>query len=323
MAPSTTANPETPIAKPAVVAHKKRFTNPLVSSTEYRDYDIRYVDGLRERVQNEVNLQLDKGSAKVISVYYRDLTNDDLFGINESELFSPASLLKVPLMITILKYAESNASILQQTVEYNQPVELLHKKNPEGITANSVLITGRSYTIDQLLEIMIEVSDNEATILLLQYIDNVAPGFRQTVEKDLKMIAPAQANHLDDYVSVKRYSSFFRTLFNASYLSEEMSNKALNILSRTGFGNGIRQAVPKQIVVCQKYGHRQLDKDHHQYHHFAIVYHPKKPFLLGVMTKGASPEKLQSAIAAIAGKIYQEVDAKANEQASYLSRDVD
>ncbi len=307
--------------KPVSTFKKKRFTNPLADSPEYHEYDIRPVPDLSSIIQNSVNKQIAKGVAKSISVYYRDLTNDQVIGINEKETFSPASLLKVPLLITILKYAEQNLGILKQPITYNSPSEKKYKAT--GVVDNSTLIRGRSYTVDQLLEVMVVASDNEATILLLQFIDEVAPGFRHKVETDLKLETPNKLNYTDDYITVRRYSSFFRTLFNASYLSPEMSEKALSMLAETGYGNGIRQAIPTEIEISQKYGHRKIDETHHQYHHFAIVYHPVKPFLIGIMTKGKSPESLQSVIAAIASTVYLEVNKQTNQKASYLSRDVD
>ncbi|WP_417612372.1 serine hydrolase [Owenweeksia hongkongensis] len=307
--------------KPVSTFKKKRFTNPLADSPEYHEYDIRPVSDLSSIIQNRVDKQIAKGAANSISVYYRDLTNDQVIGINEKETFSPASLLKVPLLITILKYAEQHPSILRDKIPYNSPSEQIHKLS--GISDKSALIRGRSYEIEQLLEIMVVASDNEATILLLQYIDNISPGFRTQVENALKLETPSQINYTDDYITVRRYSAFFRTLFNASYLTPAMSEKALDMLAKTGYGNGIRQAVPAQVVVSQKFGHREIDATHHQYHHFAIVYHPNKPFLIGIMTKGKSPESLQSVIAAIANTIYIEVNRQSNQKASYLSRDVD
>lgn len=307
--------------KPKYAVPKKRLTNPLADSKEYHDYDISPVANMASILENAVASQIKKGAANSISVYFRDLTNNQVIGINEEEVFSPASLLKVPVLISILKYAEDSPNTLHDQVTYNLPSEHIHKAT--GISDQSALIRGRSYTIEQLLEIMVVVSDNEATILLLEYIDRVAPGFRTQVETDLKLETPPHLNYMDDYLTVRTYSAFFRTLFNASYLSVEMSEKALGMLSKTGYGNGIRQAIPLEIPISQKFGHRKLDENRHQYHHFAIVYHSSKPFLIGIMTKGKSTEALQSTIATIAHTTYQAVNKQTMQKASYLSRDVD
>ena len=318
-------NPKKPMAAKAATTVQQvstsHFTSPISESDGYRKFDIRPVSKMNEAIENRVEELLQKGKAQAISVYYKDLTNNKVVGINEAELFSPASLLKVPVLITVLKYAEDFPTTLQQSLMYNGPSSANEYKDIH-IDQKSVIITGRSYTIDQLLEIMIVASDNEATLLLLDYIDRVAPGFRQQVEADLKLYT----NNIDydqDFLTVKRYSSFFRVLYNASYLDKKMSEKALDILSKTGYGNGIRQAVPQSILVSHKYGHRQVNDKQHQYHHFAIIYHPYKPFLLGVMTKGPSEEKLQASIASIAQTVYLKVDSMAGKNGNYLSRDID
>ena len=301
---------------------RKHFINPFSESKEFRSYDVRPIPNLETIINKTVEQQITASNATSIAVYYRDLTNDQVIGVNETEKFSPASLLKVPVLITILKYAEDHPEVLTQTIFYDAPVKAIHKDKPYGISDYTVLIPGHHYSIDKLLEIMIMISDNDATILLLKFIDQQAPGLRESVEQELKL----NTGHQDpstDFVSVKGYSSFFRTLYNASFLNEEMSEKALQILSKTGYGNGIRLVVPKDIVVSQKFGHRKIDETHEQYHHFAIVYHQNKPFLLGIMTKGKTNEHLQSAIASIADTIYKSVDKQTQEHPSYISRDVD
>lgn len=47
-----------------------------------------------------------KGDIINLSVYYRNLTNGNWFGIEEKELFSPASLMKLPLLLAYYKLEE-------------------------------------------------------------------------------------------------------------------------------------------------------------------------------------------------------------------------
>src|SRR5437868_7541296 len=53
-----------------------------------------------------------------VSVYFRDLNNCQWIGINEDATFSPASLLKTPLMIAYLKTAQKDPSILQRNYTF-------------------------------------------------------------------------------------------------------------------------------------------------------------------------------------------------------------
>src|SRR6185436_6660347 len=89
-------------------------------------------------------------------------------GINEKENFSPASLLKVPIMIAALKKAETDPGFLKKKVAYT---EHLDKAVVPNITDTHLVKIGTSYTIEDLMERMIQYSDNEAKELLLRNLD--------------------------------------------------------------------------------------------------------------------------------------------------------
>jgi hypothetical protein len=44
----------------------------------------------------------------------------------------------------------------------------------------------------------------------------------------------------EDFLSVKDMATFFRILYNASYLGRENSEYALKLLSQVDFNNGLR-----------------------------------------------------------------------------------
>jgi beta-lactamase class A len=53
-----------------------------------------------------------------ISLYFRDLNNGMWHGINYNELFSPSSLMKVPVMIAVLKACEEKKFSLKDKLPY-------------------------------------------------------------------------------------------------------------------------------------------------------------------------------------------------------------
>ena len=101
-----------------------------------------------------------------------------------------------------------------------------------------------------------------------------------------------------------------------------MSELALDYLSNTGFGNGIRKAIPSNIMVCHKYGFKKTDPSTFQYHQFGIVYFPKKPFLLGIMTKGGNPQDLKTIIFELTQLIFSEIESQSNVSNHHLDRDL-
>jgi beta-lactamase class A len=110
-------------------------------------------------------------------------------------------------------------------------------------------------------------------------------------------------------LSVKQYASFFRILYNASYLNRENSEYALSVLARIAFDQGLRGTLPQTMPIAHKFGERSnLGTDGpNQLHDCGILYYPESPYLLCVMTRGDNIPHLQQAIQAISDVIYKDV----------------
>ena len=65
-----------------------------------------------------INQEKNKGHAQEVSVYFRDLQYGPTFGIDEYSKFSPASLLKLPMMISYLSLSEDNPDILNKEIYF-------------------------------------------------------------------------------------------------------------------------------------------------------------------------------------------------------------
>jgi len=120
---------------------------------------------LNVQINNMINNS--KQHISHISVYYKEFSSGAWIGINEKEGFSPASLLKVPLMIAYYKVAESNPSYLKIRIEY-QPINVDVSQNI--ITTIKPLIKGEFYSLEELINKMIIDSDNQAFYLLYKYL---------------------------------------------------------------------------------------------------------------------------------------------------------
>lgn len=246
-----------------------------------------------------------------ISYYFRDLDNGIWVGVNEKDLFAPASLFKLPLMLAILKEAESNPAILSASYQYfNKDFEGLDE-GYDGYPKKD----GQFYTVEELLREMIVYSDNAAALILLKYIgdDKLA-----AVEKFLSHEIPKNGGSNTNFIRVKDYASIFRILFNCTFLNKEMSVKALTYLSQAHYPKGIRSAILREIPVAHKYGIRDIELNGskvkgYQLHHFGIVYYPNKPFIIGVMTRGKNEEISNKIIHDLAEITYREVDRQMKE----------
>ncbi len=278
------------------------FTNPLLEC----DLGETYLSQSKARpsvrkLQKLIESKQESGDIVFASLYFRDLNNGPVIGINESEKFFPASLMKVPLAMLFYKASETNPDTLEQKVnpiKYPPVVNLSQLIEPETRINDTT-----EYSIKELIEHALLYSDNRASELLV----NVMPeGGLKTVLNDLHLEMPK--NSVDDFFTVKEYSTFFRVLFNSSYLSKDNSEKILALLSQTKFSEGIRAHIPKNILVSSKFGERETrDSNIKQLHDCGIVYYPSHPYLICIMTRGTEIEALKKAIADISQLVYSEV----------------
>ncbi len=255
------------------------------------------INEVKLKVQDLVNKELGKKNINFISVYFRDLNNGPWFGINEKEKFMPGSLLKVPLMISIFKIAESYPGILQEEIFYKGGDASFQYFEPE-----KKIEPDKIYTVEDLIEAMIKYSDNGAAVILQQYI-----ALKQLNESyiDLGIEMPSNSQYS---MPVRTYSSFFRILFNATYLNRDLSEKALGILSQSTFKDGLRLGVPAGITVVHKFGERESNENSEkQLHDCGIVYYPGQPYILCIMTRGNDFGKLSDVIKNISSLVYGEI----------------
>ena len=289
------------------------YINPLLDCEQARETaENRELKPFRSHIEHFIENELNKKWADRVSVYFRDLNNGPWFAIGDTQNFYPASLLKVPVMIAVLKQAETHPELLKKKIPYtDKKVQAYQNEIPKK------LAFGRSYTVEELLRQMIVYSDNVPTYLLDNFVDinilhrtyidlGIYDPYREA-NRSFPVFASPSYN-----ISVETYASFFRVLFNASYLSKQMSEKALALLTECAFKDGLVAGVPPHIKVAHKYGNHESGEnlERKQLHDCGIVYYPDHPYLLCIMTSGNSYDKLDDAIVDISHMIYKEIEAQ-------------
>lgn len=278
---------------------QKRLTNKLLDfdippSNELGDY--------KNKLEQIVDTNMANKNATRISVYYRDLNNGPWVGLYEEEKFIPASLLKIPLMMIYYKNAEKKPSILKKKYKFI-PGEFNQYSVTQHYDPKVDLEEGKEYTVEELIERMIVYSDNNALFILASHAD---PDEQRELFTELGFKLPSELNASAQFVSVRNIGSFFRVLYNATYLNEEMSEKALQLLTKTDFKKGITAGVPSDVTVAQKYGERD-DNGIMELHDCGIVYFPNHPYIICIMTQGTNYEKLSNVIKDISSLTYEKV----------------
>lgn len=280
-----------------------KFISPLLECEQsVFSSQINGLDPLHDKIEKKIADLKQEGVINDASVYFRDLSNGPWFGVNEHMPFSPASLLKLPVMMAYYKKAETEPTLLDKKVKYGGNDSLLE----QTITPTNTIERGREYAIENLIEHMIIYSDNAALTVLE---DNIDPVLIDKITLDLG-IETANQGTPEDFMSVKGYAGLFRILYNASYLEKSLSEKALEILSRTEFTKGLVANVPKSIKISHKFGERELPGGVKQLHDCGIIYYPHHPYLLCIMTRGSDYKNLASVISQVSKTIYEDIHSK-------------
>ena len=210
----------------------------------------------------------------------------------------------MPLMIALLKTAENNAGsgLLDRLVKFDLSRDYNANQN---LKSSQTMVPGKEYPVRELIRRMIVYSDNNAFTLLTKVVNT---GDFDKVYSTLRIQNPrVQAD--DDFLSIQTYASFFRVLYNATYLGKESSDWALETLSRSDFKTGLVAGVPATVEVAHKFGeHSDAGDGTVQLHDCGIVYYPGRPYLLCVMSKGPNFEYLDDVIVQVSKRVFDEVD---------------
>lgn len=286
---------------PFVDLDVQHFNQPRINKSSYIELKNKLVDLIEDKKT--------KSEITNASIYFRDLRYGPTMGINEYEKFVPASLLKLPVMLTYLGLAEDEPEFLNKKLRYYKtgtstieqvvlPTKLIEEDTP--------------YTIYELLERMMNYSDNRAYYVLLQYLINLSPN-ENLVERtirDLGIIEPQ--DEWQETITTKSYASIFVQLYYASFFAKkETANLALQMMSNSDFHSGLEAGVPKYIKVAHKFGERSFSNSTSiQFHDCGIVYFPNNPYLLCVMTSGTDEKQLMNFIATVSKMFWEELQSR-------------
>ena len=125
------------------------------------------LSSLKNELNNLFNKYKESGVLISASLYLKDYNSNGWIAINENETYSPASLLKVPALITLLKMSEKNPGFLNKKIVFNKHYDV--QIDPKYLSKS--IKFGETYTVKELMSYMIKYSDNNATLLLNELMD--------------------------------------------------------------------------------------------------------------------------------------------------------
>ncbi len=269
----------------------------LIEPLAFIDFSLEdsLLSNIKASIEQYIAKKKQDGTITAASAYLRNLNRHLEARISPSEIYFPGSLMKLPILISILKESESHPEFLEKSILFDQAYDNLPLQN---IQIGSIIL-GHSYKVKELLNYMIVYSDNNATALLSQNI-----GYDKIVKvfKHLKLPIPSKTQ-TEYALTLKDYSCFYRILFNSTYLGWNKSEYALELLTKAKYSDGLLKYLDHNVKVAHKFGERNSDGVQ-QMHEVGIVYLAKNPYLIGVMTKGHDLKQLENVVADISKIAY-------------------
>ena len=273
-----------------------KYAHPLIMSDNLNESSC--MEDLKVTVNNVIEKNVNSNKLGMASVYIRNLNDGEWISMNDDEKFNPGSLFKLPVFISYLKWSELKPDLMSTKITYS---ENQSKVPSHSYQQTTLLQDGMSYDIKFLLEQMIIHSDNKATFLLNNYMNQ---DVLKQVFNDLEMQMPDL--HDRSYaISTKDYSKFLRVLYNGDYLNAANSEYALSVLSKSTFNDGLKQGVPQDVEIARKFGEFGDKLGNKQLHESGIIYNGESPYLITIMTRGKDIKDLSMIISEISKNVFQ------------------
>ena len=229
------------------------------------------------------------------------------------DVFHAASTMKIPVMIELFHQVREGKVKLSDPLpiknEFHSLVDgsVFTLKPADDSETDLYKVVGQTRTLDQLCDLMVTVSSNFATNLLIQKlgIDNI----RATVASlhadgmDIKRGVEDQKafdKGLNNTTTAWGLATLLVAIANGKAVDADSSAKMVEILERQKFNEGIPAGVPANVRVAHKTG--EITKIHHD----AGIVYAERPFVIVVLVRGIEDFKQSSAlIADVTRDLYQ------------------
>ncbi|HEY7058843.1 MAG TPA: serine hydrolase [Vicinamibacterales bacterium] len=255
---------------------------------------------LKERVMTIV-----ANSDAEVAVAFRTLDGRHELFLDPDQPFHAASTMKVPVMIELFRQAEAGRLSLDEPLpirnEFHSIVDGSVYKLDAGDDSDSEVYEaiGKTLTLRRLCELMITLSSNFATNLLIERLG--VENIRQTVTRlgadGMQVLRGVEDDKafekgLNNTTTARGLLILLEKIATGHAVDQTADAEMLAILKRQHFNNAIPAGLPSGTVVAHKTGN--ITKIHHD---AAIVY-GSHPYVLVVLVRGVADERRSAEIIA-------------------------
>lgn len=212
----------------------------------------------------------------------KNLKTGELLSHREKEVVSSASLIKIAIMGEVLRQVKEGGLSLEQRI-------VVYGKDKVPFSILTELSTGNSYSLKDVIILMIIQSDNTATNILIdlagmeninKFIKNT--GLNNTILMRKMMDFNARSEGRDNYTTAMDMTIILEKIYNNQLVNNEYSKLMMEILKKQLDNSMIRLFIPEETVIAHKTG--SLDGIEHD---TGIVLNEKCDYILSLLTWNA------------------------------------
>jgi beta-lactamase class A len=254
-------------------------------------------DAKLEAAKKSILARVQKSRADV-GIAFRTLDGKDEWYSRADEPFHAASTMKVPVLIELFHQVKQGKLRLDDTlVITNQfrsivdgsPYKLDPADDSEAELYNS---KDETRTLGQLAELMITVSSNFATNLLVERlgVEEIRAEVHALGADGMNVLrgvedGKAFEKGMNNTTTARGLTILMTAIAEGKAVDAESSKQMAAILGRQKFNEAIPAGLPRGIRVAHKTG------DITKVHHDAAIVYAKRPFVLVVLVRGITQEK--------------------------------
>jgi beta-lactamase class A len=239
-------------------------------------------DVLRDKIKQTVGDAWDN-----YSVYVVDFNSKFTMGMNESTIFTAASINKVPILAALYTKAAKGQ------IDFDKVITLQAADIQDyGTGTIRYDPAGSTYSVKTLTRLMMQKSDNTAAFLLANYILSL-----DVIQSYVNENGMTQTDMINNKTSNRDMATLFQKIFNKKITTPALSDEMLDFLKNSDFEDRIPLLLPKGTTVYHKIGTAPG-----AVHDAGVVVNGKTAYYIGIFTSDVPDEEQAAKLAADVSK---------------------
>lgn len=233
---------------------------------------------LRQKIRDKVG-----NKWKNYSIYVVNFTSDFSMGINESVIFTAASVNKIPILATLYRNAQEGG------VDFDNVITL-QQSDIQDYGTGSIRYdpAGTTYTVKTLARLMMQKSDNTAAFLLGNYVVGL-----DKVQRFMDSLGLTQTDIVNNKTSNKDMAILLADIYDGKITNQAYTQEMLAFMKDSDFEDRLPANLPKTATVYHKIG-----TGTGTVHDVGVVVDGDTKYYIGIFTSDITDEEQASKLAA-------------------------